>query len=452
MDLNDKSYVDWLTSVTPSTRQLNWQALGYYNFIHYGMNTYTGREWGTGKTPATLFNPTALDCNQWVTALKSSGSTGVIITAKHHDGFCLYPSKYTDYTVANSPYKNGKGDILKELSEACAKQNFKFGIYLSPWDMHEPSYGTEDYNDFYCNQLEEILTNYGELFAVWFDGACGEGKNGKKQIYDWKRYYDLIRKLQPNAAICICGPDVRWIGNEGGHARDAEWSVQSSKMSDYNEIKERSQQTDDGSFMEKDVKEVDKNLGSREQLSDATGLIWYPAEMDVSITRAGWFHHKSTEIFNTKKVDGLMELYNTSVGGNATLLLNVPPNKKGLMPKKFVKRLAEFGEEINKAYGKKIGCKIVNEGIVNGAYEYTINIKGDRVNCVELNEDITKSQRVESFELYQFLNGEYVRCYDAQTIGYKKFCVFEKQLNTKSIKLRITKCRNEPYILTPTIY
>lgn len=197
-------------NTVPSERQYNWQQMEFYAFTHFGVNTFTNREWGKGDESPSLFNPTDFDANQWVEAVKSAGMTGLILTAKHHDGFCLWPSAYTEHSVKNSPWKNGKGDVVKEVAEACKKGGIKFGIYLSPWDRHEPTYGSgEEYNTFYKNQLRELMTNYGELFCLWFDGACGEGKNGKKQEYDWEGYYSLIRELQPGAVINICGPDVR---------------------------------------------------------------------------------------------------------------------------------------------------------------------------------------------------------------------------------------------------
>lgn len=453
MTINDKEFLDWITSITPSKRQLDWQAMGYYNFIHFGMNTFTGKEWGNGKASPKMFNPKNLDTDQWCKAFKDSGSTGVLLTAKHHDGFCLFPSKYTDYTIANSPYKNGKGDIVGELAASCKKYGLKFGVYLSPWDRHESTYGTDAYNDFYCNQLEELMTNYGELFCLWFDGACGEGPNGKKQEYDWKRYYDTIRKHQPNAVISISGPDVRWIGNEHGEARKAEWSVQSSRMSDYNEIKSNFQQTDDGDFMKSGgMPEAITTLGSRENLFGEKGLIWYPAEMDVSITTKCWFWRRSAELFHLRSVKNLMQLYNTSVGSNATLLLNVPVDRSGLVPKRFVNRLAQFGEALKMAYSMPKKCTITDNGVKNGVYEYTIETDETHVKVIELAEDVTKSQRIEKFELYAFDGAEYNLIYAGETVGYKKFCIIDGGVDTSSIKLRITSSRNEPYLLNPILY
>ena len=212
--------------VVPSERQLRWQALEFQAFVHFGMNTFTDREWGEGTEDPKLFNPTDLDANQWVEAVQAAGIRGLIVTAKHHDGFCLWPSRFTEHSVKNSPWKEGKGDVVGEVAAACRKAGLAFGVYLSPWDRHEPSYGDSPrYNEHFKNQLRELLTNYGEISEVWFDGACGEGPNGKRQVYDWAGYFTLIRELQPGAVISIMGPDARWIGNEAGVTRESEWSV-----------------------------------------------------------------------------------------------------------------------------------------------------------------------------------------------------------------------------------
>ena len=208
--------------VVPSKRQLDWYELESYAFIHFGVNTFTNREWGEGTEPESVFNPENLDCDQWVEAIKAAGMKGMVLTAKHHDGFCLWPSKYTEHSVKNSPCKK---DVVREAAEACKRGGIKFGFYLSPWDQNHPDYGTERYNDFFVDQLTELLTQYGPVAEVWFDGACGEGPNGKKQVYDFKRYYDVIRRLQPQAVIAVMGPDVRWVGTESGYGRDTEWST-----------------------------------------------------------------------------------------------------------------------------------------------------------------------------------------------------------------------------------
>lgn len=238
--------IRYAASITPSPRQLAWQQLEFYAFTHFGMNTFTNREWGDGTEDPALFNPDALDADQWVAAVKSAGMKALILTCKHHDGFCLWPSAYTEHSVKNSPWKNGQGDVVREVSDACRRGGIKFGVYLSPWDRHDARYGQgKPYDDYFVSQLTELATNYGDIFCFWFDGACGEGKNGKKQIYDWERYYAILRKLQPNAVLNVCGPDVRWCGNEAGHCRKAEWSVVPAELRDAERTASKSQQADD---------------------------------------------------------------------------------------------------------------------------------------------------------------------------------------------------------------
>ena len=218
-------------SVTPSKRQIAYQNMEYFCFIHFTVNTFTGSEWGLGDEPESIFNPEELDARQWAKTAAEGGMKGLILTCKHHDGFCLWPSKYTEHSIKNSPYKNGKGDIVRETAEACKEYGLKFGVYLSPWDRNNESYGKgKEYDDYYVNQLTELLTNYGDIFVIWLDGACGEGSNGKKQVYDWQRYYEVMRKLQPNAVISISGPDIRWCGNEAGQVRRLQHSSASRKI------------------------------------------------------------------------------------------------------------------------------------------------------------------------------------------------------------------------------
>ena len=285
-----------------AVRQLEFMELEYYNFIHFGMNTMTNREWGDGTEKLSFFNPKKLDTDQWCSVLKATGSKGIIITAKHHDGFCLFDTKYTDHNVMNTPF--GK-DIVKMLSESCKKYGLKLGIYLSPWDRHEKTYGSEEYNDFFVAQLTELCANYGDIFCFWFDGACGEGKNGKKQVYDWNSYFDVIRELQPNAVINICGPDVRWCGNEAGKSRESEWSVVPYYVSNQDYVAEHSQQEDNPEFAKR-VEATTQDLGSRKAIEGCNHFIWYPAEVDVSI-RPGWFYHKR-EDFKVKSLKKLMHI------------------------------------------------------------------------------------------------------------------------------------------------
>lgn len=307
--------------VVPSARQLRWQKLELTAFIHFGMNTFTAREWGTGKEDPAQFNPSSLDAEQWVKTLKDAGFRQVVITAKHHDGFCLWPTETTAHSVKNSPWKNGRGDVVKAVADACRKFNIGFGIYLSPWDMNAESFGSPAYNVFFEKQLSELLTQYGTVHEVWFDGANGEGKDGRKQIYDFEKWYALIRRLQPEAVIAVMGPDVRWVGTETGRGRAEEWSVIPTQMLDQQKIAADSQ---NGMLFipKKDL--TDQVLGNRANLLKADGLIWYPAETDVSIEE-GWFHHEKHALKTPKM---LSDIYFTSVGMNSVLLLNVPPEKE----------------------------------------------------------------------------------------------------------------------------
>ncbi|MGN0299412.1 MAG: alpha-L-fucosidase [Lachnospiraceae bacterium] len=338
-----------LIQIVPSPRQVAWQEMEFYAFIHFNINTFTDKEWGDGTEPESAFDPTDLDVHQWVNVVKSAGMTGIILTCKHHDGFCLWPSKYTKHTIANSPYKNGKGDLAKDLSEACQMAGLKFGVYLSPWDRNQSSYGMgKEYNDFFVNQLTELLTQYGPIFSVWFDGACGEGANGKRQVYDWERYYDTVRRLQPQACISVSGPDVRWCGNEAGDTRESEWSVVPKRTSETEIIAQNSQHEDNTKFRQRKILACDKDLGSREILQDEKDLIWYPAEVNTSI-RPGWFYH-AREDNQVRPLKELVDIYYHSVGGNATFLLNLPPDRRGRIHEKDAERLQELGTYIKHAF------------------------------------------------------------------------------------------------------
>ena len=256
--------------VVPSARQFNWQRQELTAFLHFGVNTYTGKEWGDGTESEAIFNPTALDADQWIRELKAAGFKCAILTCKHHDGFCLWPSAYTEHSVKHSPWKNGMGDVVREVSEACQKYGMAFGVYLSPWDRNSKLYGTEAYNDYFVNQLTELLTQYGKVSEVWFDGACGEGANGKKQEYDFVRWYELIRKLQPEAVIAVMGPDVRWVGTETGRGRSTEWSVVPKDNLDQEAIAQNSQKE----VLTQPVGDMmGQDLGSRKIIEKAKSLI-----------------------------------------------------------------------------------------------------------------------------------------------------------------------------------
>lgn len=434
--LTSEAFLNKITEVVPSKIQKDIQSMGYYNFIHFGLNTFTGKEWGSGKVELSNFKIDNIDTDLWANQLKSTGSKGIILTAKHHDGFCLFPSKYTDYTIKNTRYRNGKGDLVKELSDSCKKYGLKFGIYLSPWDRHEKTYGTDEYNDFFCNQLTELCTNYGEIFCFWFDGACGEGKNGKKQIYDWQRYYKIIRTLQPTAAISNCGPDVRWIGNENGRSRESEFSVVPTELMNHEVISAASQQKEGAFVMSKPVSQRDQCLGSREKLLNKE-ICWYPAEMNIPITYFGWFYHRSFEILFTRSVKNLKKCYYNSVGNNAMLLINVPPDKKGHLPKKFIGRMIKAKREIESEFKTEL-CFNTEKSPFSVIAQFD---EPTTVSKAIIKEDISFSQRVESFEIY----ADNKQVFSGKTIGFKKICFF-KPVKCSKITLKITLCRKEPVI------
>jgi alpha-L-fucosidase len=328
----------------PTPQQLAWQRDELALFLHFGVNTFTDREWGDGKEDPAIFAPTALDARQWARAARAGGFRMMILTAKHHDGFCLWPSAVTKHTVAASPFRGGNGDVVRELVDACRAEGLKVGLYCSPWDRNSPVYGDSPrYNDFVCDQLTELLTRYGRIDEVWFDGANGEGPTGRKQVYDWPRFWGLVRRLQPNAVMFSdAGPDVRWIGNERGSAGDTNWSTMNPEAVPYPGA--------DG-----------PGIIAALQNGDPDGTVWRPGETDVSI-RPGWFYHPAEDA-KVKTIDDLTQLYFTSVGRNSKLLLNVPPTRAGLLHETDVSRVAGmrralagvFDEDV--AAGRRPSCR-----------------------------------------------------------------------------------------------
>lgn len=318
---------------TPSPSQLRWQRDERALFVHFSVNTFTGREWGDGTESPQLFDPSALDPRQWTRVARSAGFRTVILTAKHHDGFCLWPSELTSHTVASSPWKDGRGDVVRELADACRADGLGLGLYLSPWDRHEPTYGDSPrYNDFYIGQLTELLTRYGKVTEVWFDGANGEGPNGKRQVYDWPRIHRTVRALQPGAVIFSdAGPDIRWIGNEKGIAGDPNWASVDPETVPVPGLS---------------GDEVIRQL----QHGDADGTVWRPGEADVSI-RPGWFWHPE-EDEKVKPASELLDLYYRSVGRNAGLLLNVPPTTSGRFHENDVRQLEAFGRLVRDEFAR----------------------------------------------------------------------------------------------------
>ncbi|MBQ5716100.1 MAG: alpha-L-fucosidase [Alistipes sp.] len=434
--------IDIASRLIPTEQQLNWQRGELTAFLHFGMNTFTGREWGDGTENPEWFNPTNLDCEQWVLALKDGGFKYAILTAKHHDGFCLWQTKTTEHSVKNSPWRDGKGDLVREFSEACKKHGLKFGVYLSPWDRNAECYGDSPaYNKFFIEQLSELLTNYGEVYEVWFDGACAEGPNGKRQVYDWQAYLETIHKLQPNAVSAIMGDDVRWVGNEGGLGRDTEWSATVYTPDSHPNAAQNG---------ELGINAMSKDLGSRELVAKARMMYWYPSEVDVSI-RPGWFYHPE-EDEKVRSVANLVDIYYQSVGCNSVLLLNIPPDKRGLLHEVDVNNLKEFGEYIEKSFadnavikGDKLWCAAEGKSNI-----YKVK-RGAVVNTLLLQEEIAKGQRVERFLVEGYINGSWQHITEGTTIGYKRLLRFS-DCTPEKIRLTILGTRNAANIANVGLY
>ncbi len=447
----------------PSESQLAWHEMEYYMFVHFTVNTFTDKEWGYGDESPEIFNPTGLDCRQWARVAKEAGMKGIIITAKHHDGFCLWPSKYTEHSMKNSPWRNGKGDVLRELRQACDEYGLKMGVYLSPWDRNSAVYGSREYIDYYRNQLRELLTNYGEIFEVWFDGANGgDGYYGgaretrridNRTYYDWPNTIQIVRELQPGAVMFSdAGPDVRWVGNERGVGSLTNWCRLN-----------RDDMYPGGPFA--------KILGQGHE----DGKYWVPAEVDVSI-RPGWFWHQKEDSL-VKSPEKLLDIFYSSIGRNCNLLLNVPPDRRGLIHENDVKSLLGFKELLDKEFanelarGKKVtasssrGRKFlptnVNDGnpdtywatsdeITNA--ELIIDLgKETEVNRILLQEYIRLGQRIQEFSVEAFSGGEWIHILDGTTIGYKIIRKFP-MVKASKIKVRIIKSKACPLISNIELY
>jgi alpha-L-fucosidase len=462
-----------LIQVRPSERQIAWQELEFTAFLHFGMNTFSNREWGDGTESPAQYNPARLDTDQWCEAMKSAGIRACILTAKHHDGFCLFDTAYTRHSAMASPKPV---DVAAALAASCEKYGLKLGLYLSPWDRHEPVYGSgKAYDDFFCGQLEEITTRYGKLYSCWFDGACGEGPNGKKQIYDWDRYYAIIRRNQPDAVIASVGPDVRWVGNEAGATRPSEWSVVPSHLQDQHKIAQNSQQSDNAEFRERKIGHRDQDLGSREILQNERELIWYPAEVDVSI-RPGWFYHPE-EDDKVKPLETLLRFYETSVGGNAVLLLNIPPDRDGRIHDADCRRLAELGTAIRGIFSVNL---LAASGVQVSAdsedpSHAAANILADDERCWQpagereraeitislpqaqtathlvLQEQIRESQRIEAFSIAAKTPEGWRQIYEGTTVGYKKICRFSP-VEAQALRITIGQSRVFPTLRFAGLY
>ncbi len=447
----------------PSKNQLEWQRMEYYAFIHLSVNTYTDMAWGMGDEDPNIFNPKDLDCRQWARICKEAGMKGVIITAKHHSGFCLWPSKYTEYSLKNSPWKKGKGDIVREMADACKEYGLKFGVYLSPWDRNHPDYGKPEYITYFRNQLTELLTNYGDVFEVWFDGANGGsgyygGANETRKIdrdtyYDWKNTYKLVRTLQPKIVIWNDGgdrADLRWVGTESGYVGETNWSLLNATG---------------------DVPEDMLRHGLE------NGDRWVPGEVNTSI-RPEWFYHKK-EDSKVKTLPQLMDIYYNSVGRNATLLLNFPIMPNGLIHEKDEKAVLELAREIKKVFAthlaegsnaeasnvrgndQSFGADKVtdqnnesywatDDGIKTASLTLSFT-KPIAFNRFLIQEYIPLGQRVKSFQIETFTDGEWKEIAKGTTIGYKRILRFNT-VQATNLRLTITDSKSCPLISNIEIY
>lgn len=442
-DATIEEKIDMAARLTPSKEQLAWQQMEFTAFLHFGINTFTDNEWGNGTDSPELFNPTELDCEQWARTLKDAGFKMAILTAKHHDGFCLWPTETTEYSVKQSPWRDGKGDVVKELSDACKKHGIKFGVYLSPWDRNAPTYGDSPaYNRLFIAQLSELLTNYGSIDEVWFDGACAEGPNGKKQVYDWEAILSTIRRLQPNAVTAIMGDDVRWVGNEGGLGRTTEWSVTPYTPKSY------SYSAASNSAL--GLEEMSKDLGSRELIAKAERLHWYPSEVDVSI-RPGWFYHEWQDR-QVRSLGNLVEIYFSSVGRNSVLLLNIPPDRRGLIHEIDAARLKELKAYIDKTFAKNFATNTKYYHGIKAGESIILNVAdGATVNTLLIGEDISKGQRVEEFTIEAYINGSWHYIAKGTTVGYKRLIRFSDTAAEK-IRVTITNTRKDANISNIGLY
>ena len=450
----------------PSESQMAWHEMEMNAFVHFTTNTFTGKEWGYGDEQPSIFNPSEFNADQWVSTFKETGFKGVILTCKHHDGFCLWPSQYTEHSVKNSPWENGKGDVVRAVSEACKKYDLKFGIYLSPWDRNHKDYGTPAYIEYYRNQLTELFTNYGPVFEMWFDGANGgDGFYGAKRekrsingatYYNWPTTLDLVRKMEPNIIFFSdAGPGVRWIGNERGIAGETNWNTISS----------------DTLYAGKAGIEKLLNTGSE------NGNQWIPAEVDVSI-RKGWFYH-SEEDSLVKTPEKLFDIYLSSVGRGSTLLLNMPPDRRGLIHENDIQALKGFralldtelkndlalhakvgassyrGDDLkyspaNITDGNKETYWTTNDDVTSSHLEIDLG-ESQFIKYISLQEYIKLGQRVKNFTIEIWKNKEWQEVAEATTIGYKRIIKIEPA-TTDKVRIKITASRACPILSNVEVF
>lgn len=390
----------------PTPWQLKWHEQEFYLFTHFGPNTFTDKEWGHGDEPEDVFNPTDFDAGQWCRIAKQAGAAGIIITAKHHDGFCLWPSKYSKHTVRESKWKNGKGDVLRELSDSCRRYGLKFGVYISPWDRNHPDYGTPAYNDVFVNMMKELFDNYGPIWELWWDGANGEGPNGKRQVYDWTRFERSVRAWSPQTVIFSdIGPDIRWVGNEQGFVGKTNWNY-----------------LDTAGFKRGEGSPAMDTLNQ----GNVFGANWIPGECDVSI-RPGWFYH-SQEDDKVKTPLQLFQLYLKSVGRGANLLLNVPPDRRGLFHPNDSAALVEFARMRQMAFQQPVSLSPQSPA---------------EINTIVLEEDISKGQRVESFVIEVTDEKGELHTITGTTIGRKRIMTFSA-IKARTVKVRVLSSRGKP--------
>lgn len=437
----------------PTPQQVAWYELEFYLFMHFGPNTFTGMEWGKGNEDPDVFNPTDYNPQQWVSIAKQAGAKGIIITAKHHDGFCLFPSAYSTHTVRESRWKGGKGDVLKDLSEALRKEGLLFGVYISPWDRNHPQYGTDEYNNVYLATMEEVITQYGPVFEMWWDGANGEGPNGKRQAYDFRAFENAMRRLSPNTVIFSdIGPDIRWIGNEKGIAGETNWAM-----------------LDTAGFQRGEGSPPMDTLN----MGNWNGKHFIPGEADVSI-RPGWFYHPD-EDDKVKSGNELFDLYLTSVGRNANFLLNVPPDRRGLIHPNDSASLMAF-KRIKEEYFKtnlvknaflKAGSAVPKYPVGHLKDEnrktFWMPAEGEHsvviefpvltdIKAVMLQEYIELGQRIAAFNIHVSENGKDFRLLqEGTTVGYKRILTFDP-VKVKSVKITITESKSIPLISEIGVY
>ncbi len=418
----------------PTPAQLAWQHRSFSLFVHFGTNTFTGSEWGDGQASPSVFNPTAFDADQWAATARAAGATAMVLTAKHHDGFCLWPTETTPYSVKHAPWNAGAGDVVGAFVAACRRHGLVPGLYLSPWDRHEPRYGDSPaYNAFYLAQLEELLTRYGELGEIWFDGACGEGPDGRRQQYDWPAFFACCHRLQPQAVVFgDGGTDVRWIGNERGVAGDPNWCMVDSTRIRY--------PGDAGADRPVDARAAALDMARELQHGDEQGDVWRPGEVDVSI-RPGWFYH-AAEDGCVRSLSNLIALYFRSVGRNASLLLNVPPTPEGRFHAVDVARLTAFGRWLRTRLSEDV---LAGAAVAVDDQAVEIRLPAPRrLDTLRLAEPLEWGQRVRRHRVrIREADGSWGWLIDGDTIGHCRLHRFEPVL-TAGVRIETTARRGEP--------